>query len=518
MNLANQSRRSFLKQTVASASLLAVSSSLCGAFQPANAREEDSLWKKLPRWRGFNLCEKFTLQQNSPFHESDFQNISDLGFNFVRLPMDYRTWINGDDILSFKESTFAEIDQAIEFGKKYGVHVCLNFHRAPGYTVNTPPEPKSIWEDSEILDICKTHWQTFAERYKGISNNDLSFNLFNEPAGCSEEDYKRVVASILDGIRSEDPNRLVICDGLNWGMKPCHSLRELKVAQATRGYAPMEISHWGASWVNSKDFPPPQWPMTTFNALVPSIGKKEMPERLRLPLSLTGDFKDFSELKFVVKQVSNRANLVVKFNGKENFRKNFVCGPGEGEWKKAQYVEQYKIYANEYDMEISLPLPSDAQIIEIIVEDGDWLTISKISLCRPNGSDVVAIGSPDWQATEQTTLQLVSDKTGSRLIGSEVKDKNWLIENQMKPWESLAQTGVGVMVGEFGAYNKTPHDIVLAWLEDQLSNWSECGWGWSLWNFRGSFGVADSGRTDVQYKEWRGLNIDEKMLALLSQY
>ena len=242
MNLANQSRRSFLKQTFASASLLAVSSSLCGAFQPANAREEDSLWKKLPRWRGFNLCEKFTLQQNSPFHESDFQNISDLGFNFVRLPMDYRTWINGDDILSFKESTFAEIDQAIEFGKKYGVHVCLNFHRAPGYTVNTPPEPKSIWEDSEILDICKTHWQTFAERYKGISNNDLSFNLFNEPAGCTEEDYKQVVASIMDGIRSEDPNRLVICDGLNWGMKPCHSLKELKVAQATRGYAPMEIS------------------------------------------------------------------------------------------------------------------------------------------------------------------------------------------------------------------------------------------------------------------------------------
>ena len=103
-------------------------------------------------------------------------------------------------------------------------------------------------------------------------------------------------------------------------------------------------------------------------------------------------------------------------------------------------------------------------------------------------------------------------------MGGAVKDKNWLKENQIKPWLKLTQTGVGVMVGEFGAYNKTPHNIVLAWLEDQLSNWAECGWGWALWNFRGSFGIADSGRTDAQYKEWRGINIDEKMLSLLSRY
>lgn len=518
MNLDKQTRRIFLKQTLASASLLAISSSFAETSHLANASEENSLWKKLPRWRGFNFCEKFTLQQNSPFHESNFQNISDLGFNFVRLPMDYRTWITGGSLLDFKESTFAEIDQAIEFGKKYGIHVCLNFHRAPGYTVNTSPESKSIWKDAEILDICKIHWQTFAKRYRGISSNDLSFNLFNEPAGCAEEDYKRVVATILQGIRSEDPNRLVICDGLDWGAKPCHSLRDLQVAQATRGYTPMEISHWGANWVNSKEFPIPQWPMTTFNALVPSTGKREMPERLRLPLTLIGDFKDFSELKFDVKRVSNRADLVVKFDGKENFRKKFVCGPGEGEWKKAQYVEEYKIYANEYDMEITLPLPPKTQTIEILVESGDWLSISKIALCRPNSPEVTAFGSVNWQATEQTTLQLVSDDAGPRLMGGAVKDKNWLKENQIKPWLKLTQTGVGVMVGEFGAYNKTPHNIVLAWLEDQLSNWAECGWGWALWNFRGSFGIADSGRTDAQYKEWRGINIDEKMLSLLSRY
>jgi endoglucanase len=32
-------------------------------------------------------------------------------------------------------------------------------------------------------------------------------------------------------------------------------------------------------------------------------------------------------------------------------------------------------------------------------------------------------------------------------------------------------------VGEWGCYNKTPHDVVLAWMADDLSLWKEAGWG-----------------------------------------
>ena len=48
--------------------------------------------KDLPRWRGFNLLEKFMAGNPRPFREEDFDWIADLGFNFVRLPMDYRCW------------------------------------------------------------------------------------------------------------------------------------------------------------------------------------------------------------------------------------------------------------------------------------------------------------------------------------------------------------------------------------------------------------------------------------------
>ena len=49
-------------------------------------------YSHLPRWRGFNLLEKFTLGENAPYRESDFDMLAELSFDFVRLPTDYRCW------------------------------------------------------------------------------------------------------------------------------------------------------------------------------------------------------------------------------------------------------------------------------------------------------------------------------------------------------------------------------------------------------------------------------------------
>jgi endoglucanase len=99
-----------------------------------------------------------------------------------------------------------------------------------------------------------------------------------------------------------------------------------------------------------------------------------------------------------------------------------------------------------------------------------------------------------------------------------VIDKAVLWKEQIEPWKQLEAMGVGVIVGEWGAYRYTPHPVVLAWMEDCLSNWREAGWGWCLWNFRGDFGPLDSGRADVAYADFHGSKLDEQMLALLRRY
>ena len=99
-----------------------------------------------------------------------------------------------------------------------------------------------------------------------------------------------------------------------------------------------------------------------------------------------------------------------------------------------------------------------------------------------------------------------------------MRNRQWLWDNNVKPWKEAEKQGIGVMVGEFGAHNITPHPVVLSWMEDMLVNWRQADWGWALWNFRGSFGVANSERKDVDYEDWRGLKLDRKLVSLLQRY
>lgn len=492
------------------------------AMAAAEVRSAEPHWlpasaERLPRWRGFNLLEKFILTRGrAAFVEQDFQLISQWGFNFVRLPMDYRFWIKDGDWEQFDEATLQEIDQAVEWGGKYGIHVCINFHRAPGYTVARPPEKTSLWTDPETQRICALHWAQFARRYRGLPNERVSFNLMNEPAGVEPEAYLAVVRQLVDAIRAEDPDRLIISDGLQWGQLPMLELRQLRVAQATRGYTPSEISHYKASWVNSEHFPEPQWPRPLPpNGTLLSPRKKEGSH----PLIIDGPFPAATELRLRVLTVSMAAVLVAEADSEQILEKKFECGPGEGEWKRAEFKPQYNIYQNLYDRDYTATIPPGTRQVRVRVADGDWLQIGEIGL-RPavdGGSEATLELKQSW-AQQPDPIRYAPDQPGGPFLGIPRQDRAWLWKTCIEPWKEAQAQGVGVMVGEWGCHNQTPHDVFLRWAEDCLSNWQQAGWGWALWNLRGSFGVLDSGRADVEYEPFEGHQLDRKLLDLLQRY
>ena len=89
------------------------------------------------------------------------------------------------------------------------------------------------------------------------------------------------------------------------------------------------------------------------------------------------------------------------------------------------------------------------------------------------------------------------------------------LEAFYRPWRDLIAQGVGVHCGEGGAFNRTPHAVFLAWFRDVLEILRDSGIGFALWNFRGAFGVLDSGRADVAYNDWHGHKLDRGLLDLL---
>jgi endoglucanase len=235
----------------------------------------------LPRWRGFNLLYFFQAREEKEgiiqIPEDDFRMIADLGFDFVRIPMDYWFWIESDwratgkpkpqDVLKIKESALAGVDRIVELGKKHGLHVNLNLHRAPGYCINDPElEPFVLWRDKDAEDAFVFHWDLFARRYRDIEPDELSFNLVNEaptprPGYMTREDYRRVMTRATEKIRESSPDRLIIIDGLSVGNEVVYEMMPTRVCQSLHAYFPAEVSHYRAYWVDKRsDFPPPWWP------------------------------------------------------------------------------------------------------------------------------------------------------------------------------------------------------------------------------------------------------------------
>lgn len=331
------------------------------AATQTHAADRPAQAKKLPRWRGFNLMEKFTIAGNRPYEEWDFQFCRDNGFDYLRLPLDYRIWTDPDG--NWQEHPLKEIDQAIDYGRKHNIHITLCLHRVPGFCVNPPKEKLDLWQDRQAQDQFADQWRRFAARYRGIAPEHLSFNLLNEAPDIAEDVYYNVIRIGVEAIRAEDPARLIIADGRGGGRKPTYNLAPLEIAQAGRGYEPFHLTHYCADWVDgSRNWPVPTWPLR---------------------------------------------------------------------------------------------------------EDNREITAQTL-----------------WQ-------------------------------EQIEPWFRLENMGVGILIGEWGAYNKTPHQVTLNWMQDSLANWRKAGWGWSLWNLRGAFGPIDSDRPDAEYTNISGRRIDKKMLKVL---
>ncbi|MDD4102617.1 MAG: cellulase family glycosylhydrolase [Kiritimatiellae bacterium] len=481
----------------------------------AISETQSSNWRPLERWRGFNLLGMFVKDSSmSPGHfpEEDFRLISELGFNFVRLPMDYRFWIKDQNWESIDEAVIAEIDKAVELGRKHKLHVQLCFHRAPGYTVAQPPEPRDLFTDPEALRVCCQHWAFFSRRYKNIPSEELSFNLFNEPAKISEEAYEKVATALVAAIRAEDPSRFIMADGIRWGSVPALSLFKLNIGQAMRGYKPMSISHYRASWVTIPDEEPVWPPRPQANGFL--YGPAKAP--LNVPLLIENIPSSTLSLKTMM--VSGRVSLRADADGTVVLAQELE--PREDEhWSNVVHRAEWNIRQGCYLGDLKAALPQGAHRLSISLASGDWLSLASLEIISPEGHTASLSLSREWGQTNSIMrFQGFDSRTPFAPPEGALDGIGYLRKNSLDPWQPAFDAGVYTMVGEFGAHRFTPHSIVLAWMEDNLKLWQEHGLGWALWNFSGAFGIIDSGRADVQYENFHGHKLDRKMLDLLLKY
>jgi endoglucanase len=429
-----------------------------------------------PRWYGFNLLEYFSTdsdwmnyfpyKNDGMFREDDFRWIRDWGFNFVRLPMDYRFWTDPNDLMKIDEKKVEPIDRAIRLGEKYGIHVSICLHRAPGYCVLDSQEPAigyqtrlnietgnlsqvhitvektNLFDDPQAQEAFAQQWRFFAKRYKGISSERLSFNLLNEPAvRYTRAERDEVAASSNNGTRTK-PGEWPPLQSFRMGSSPSTNM----VAE--------QILH-----DHVQEF------VRVMRGAIEAIRSVD-PQRLIVSDGCLGGVLA-PDLPGIVQSCHDYDPTVLTL-----YKAEWRPQPRPGTWSYG--FDSHGLTSN-YDGPIYT---------------GTW----------PIPDQHSSPPSDSWGG-------------GRRMVFG--RDQ---IEFAMGPWKELERQGVGIHFGETGCYKYTPHSTMLGWMEDTLHVMGEMHTGWALRNFRGPFGVLDTERAGAKFEDWHGHQLDRALLTLLQKH
>lgn len=473
------------------------------------------MWRPSERWRGFNLDAKAIKGQfGGQWREDDLEMMQALGFNFARAMIDYR-YLCAPGTATPDPALFDPVDELLAWGRRHAIHVqlCLSIPPGTDYAVSRSKK-RTVTEAACVADNVRC-WDFIARRYRNVPDDALSFNLFNEPsADCDATAYVAFIRACEQAVHAVSPTRLVIADGLQMARHPILGAASLPVGQSLHVYEPMTVSHYKAPWCGRAAWPAPVWPPCPVTSPICGSLKKGMQKPLV--------FLDVPacHLEIVPGLVNRQAELVVTADGREVGRVRYrptrqpavysnLVARTNGEWAGVPRCP------------VSLDVPASARL-EIGLDRGDWMEIASLSF-RTDAGLARLEPADQWPTPEMArpAVRFAGFAAAAPFTyadGAPFSAARHLQWRVFAAWEPLVAAGAFVMVGEFGVYKETPNAVTLAWLEDVLKELKRRNVGWALWNFRGPFGLLDSGRADVVYEDFRGHKLDRRMLELLTRY
>ncbi|MFD2114748.1 glycoside hydrolase family 5 protein [Paenibacillus yanchengensis] len=150
--------------------------------------------------------------------ERDFAYLKSLGINSLRLPFNYKYFIDDQRPGQYKEEGFIYLDYIVSLCEKYEIYAILDLHSAPGgqnpdWHCDTSSGLPLLWEYGALRDTVIGMWGHIARHYRDNSWV-AGYDIVNEPALVKDADvfndfYQKVVAEI----RKHDEHHIIFIEG-----------------------------------------------------------------------------------------------------------------------------------------------------------------------------------------------------------------------------------------------------------------------------------------------------------------
>lgn len=205
--------------------------------------------------KGINLggwlsqCEDSISHYESFINEEDFKTIKSLGFDHVRVPVDY-------NLVETEDGTYTDgfkyIDRAISWAKKYKLDMILDLHETYGFVFDDDTKIQ-FFSDRSIRERFFKLWENFANRYSQYKDF-LAFELLNE---VTKEEFgpiwNETIVEAVERIRKIDKDVTIIFGGTRnnsiTDLVKLPIINDKNLIYTFHCYEPLIFTHQGAYWI-----------------------------------------------------------------------------------------------------------------------------------------------------------------------------------------------------------------------------------------------------------------------------
>ena len=199
--------------------------------------------------------DKYSIEHFDTFiTEKDIEYIASLGFDHVRVPVDYN--VLEDEEGNVKENGFGYLQSCLDWCKKYGLHMLIDLHECYGYSfdpLKKDMDRAKFFYDKALQDRFMNLWREIAKRF-GQYSETVAFEPLNEVVLESVADaWNDILARFIALIREYSKDIWIVCGGVCYNSVLTVPLLKVpfdeKIVYNFHCYEPFPFTHQGAYWV-----------------------------------------------------------------------------------------------------------------------------------------------------------------------------------------------------------------------------------------------------------------------------
>ena len=169
-------------------------------------------------------------ERRNHIQEDDFERLEQLGFDFVRIPIDeVQFWDENGQKLP---EAWDLLTNAINLAEKHHLRVVVDLHIIRSHRFLDNDSSNTLFTSEKSQQDLINLWYQLSDVLKGYSNDSVAYEFMNEPVAPEHEQWNVVVEKVHKALREVEPQRTLVIGSNRW--QDYETIKYLRVPEGDR--------------------------------------------------------------------------------------------------------------------------------------------------------------------------------------------------------------------------------------------------------------------------------------------